>query len=153
MLQFMLMGEGKVTIVILTMIGLLLAIPMTGKTMAQSGFTDYDNKYFTMVYPSGWTVNDTGFSDLDLCCNPYHHLINAPGNDARISLEVYGPVLHAPLPCCVTLNKNYWLNKLSYGDIISIDNQTQYMSGKQALVANLVAHNNDNKQMIVGYDT
>jgi hypothetical protein len=28
-----------------------------------------------------------------------------------------------------------------------MDNQTQYMSGKQALVANLMA--NDNKQMVV----
>jgi len=40
----------------------LLMIPT--HIMAQSGFTEYDNKYFTMAYPTGWTVNDTKFADF-----------------------------------------------------------------------------------------
>jgi hypothetical protein len=60
------MVEKKIAIV--TIIG-LLTITMTGKTMAQSNLTEYDNKYFSMAYPSGWTVNDTGFGDLIYATN------------------------------------------------------------------------------------
>jgi len=36
---------------------------MSTSVIAQSGFTEYDNKYFTMAYPTGWTVNDTKLGD------------------------------------------------------------------------------------------
>jgi len=116
----------------------LLMIP----TMAQSGFTEYDNKYFTMAYPRGWTVNNTKFGDLLMCC--YHDVIfTSPNANAKITLEVYGFVV--PPRDLVTLDKDYWQNL--YGNIISIDNQTQYMSGRQAVVVTLTA--NTNKQINV----
>jgi len=120
---------------------LMMVIPTN--VIAQSGFTEYDNKYFTMAYPSDWTVNDTGFGDLQYGT---HHTIvfHSPNDDARIVLVVTGPELSPDN----TLDKSYWLNQFPAANIISLDNQTQYMSGKQALVATLTDSNN-NKQMVV----
>jgi hypothetical protein len=44
---------------------MMMVIPLTTvivQAQAQSGFTDYSNQYLAMVYPSGWTVNETGFN-------------------------------------------------------------------------------------------
>jgi len=79
-----------------------------------------------------------------MCC--YHDVIfTSPNANAKITLEVYGFVV--PPRDLVTLDKDYWQNKFSYGNIISIDNQTQYMSGRQAVVVTLTA--NTNKQINV----
>jgi hypothetical protein len=125
----------------------LLVVP-TSTAMAQSGFSEYDNKYFTIPYPNGWTVNDTALGgDLGLCCDIYHTVSFIAPNNAIVRLMIHGPI-HPPFGS-VTLNKDYWMNVFNYGNVISIDNQTQYMLGKQALVATLLATNNNNKQMNV----
>jgi hypothetical protein len=120
---------------------LMMVIPTS--VIAQSGFTEYDSKYFTIAYPSDWTVNDTAIGDLSMCCWNQHHDISftAPDHDAKVSLAIYGPVFNN------TLDKSYWLDQFPYGNIISIDNQTYYMSGRQAAVITLTANNN--KQMDV----
>jgi hypothetical protein len=127
-------------LIMIVPIVLMMVIPTS--VIAQSSFTAYDNKYFTMVYPSDWTVNDTKFGDLSYATT--HAIVfHSPNDDARVVLVVTGPELSPDN----TLDKNYWLNQFPSANILSIDNQTQYMSGRQALVATLLDGNN--KQMVV----
>jgi hypothetical protein len=51
-------------------------------------------------------------------------------------------------PTAGQLDKNVWFNSLSSsGTVISIDNETQYVSGEPALVATLT--NGLNKEMVI----
>lgn len=98
---------------LITIASIVLMMVIPTSVIAQSGFTAYDNKYFTMIYPSGWTVNDTGLGDLLYHVKWRHHTVifDSPNDNARIHLDIYGPV-HAPIGS-VTLDKNYWLDQLS----------------------------------------
>jgi hypothetical protein len=82
--------------VIASLLTLMLLIQSTNMTVqAQSGFIEYSNRPpgFTMVYPSGWTVNDTGFSTTIIPeIRPDVIIFTSPGHDATISLQVCGPV-------------------------------------------------------------
>jgi hypothetical protein len=93
-------------LIMIAPIVLMMVIPTS--VIAQSGFTIYDNKYFTMAYPSDWTVNDTAIGDLSICCKMYHDIsFTAPDHDAKVSLEIYGPVFNNS---SITLDKSYWLD-------------------------------------------
>jgi hypothetical protein len=108
----------------------LLLVTMPTNVMAQSDFTEYNGgTLFTIGYPQLWTVDNTGIGNPDSTRIDLTHQakFSTPFNDAFVT------VTWRPVISNITLNKDNWFNTLaSIGTVLSIDNQTQYVSGRDS---------------------
>src|ERR1700747_1233355 len=99
----------------------LLTIPSLAQAQIIPGYSTYTNNHFTVQYPSGWLV---------------YRVVNgvyfwAYKFKAEITIGV-----HTPAPSWL-LNKDTWITGIAkHGAIITtINNDTNYLSNRPALVA------------------
>jgi hypothetical protein len=117
-------GQTKGLLLIMPLF--LFVMPIGVRAQAQTNLTEYDNQFFTIGYPSDWTINDTGTNGSWSVGVTHAVKFHTPSDRGWTGNA--------------TLDKSYWLKYLESSSgytVTMIDNETNYVDRQQALVATL----------------